>query len=485
MSEYYLDLARVHAPLITLVAMFLGAAMAAAVANGRLSWAIAVLAALAAAAAASELTVLLVLGHALPAEAAGVALALDGVGAFTTPLIAALAVLALLAFGAALPRERSASHIVALILSAGGGWVGAILAKDMIGCVVAAQVAWLASVAAVALSSDRERGSLNGALRMWAAGGVGAAMMLLGLAMILRGVGSGDVAAIASVHVGAPQLATIGFVLVMLPLCLFAGVAPLHGWVGAAYGRADGGVAIAIGTIGTIGALAVLTRIAAHVASGPAVADGVAAALVVSGAASVAIGSVQAVGAANVRRLVAYATATQGGCVLIAIALGSPAGFASALVQMFALGAAALAILGGAAAVKGADLAALDGLGRRAPLAGAAITAGALSLMGAPLTVGFLGRWRLIEASVGAGWWWATGAAIAASLAAVFYGGRLIERIYFRRATDAHDLDRDAWRFVRAPVLIMAVAAIGWGLAPAALLQAASQAAMLALEHTP
>jgi formate hydrogenlyase subunit 3/multisubunit Na+/H+ antiporter MnhD subunit len=163
------------------------------------------------------------------------------------------------------------------------------------------------------------------------------------------------------------------------------------------------------------------------------------------------------------------------------LALGSPAGFAAALVQVFAWSAAALALLSGAGVARGAGLDALDGLIRRAPLASAAITAGALSLMGAPLTIGFLGRWRLIEAGVGAGWWWAMGAAITASLAAVFYGGRLIERIYFRRANVALEADRDIWRFMRVPALLAALGAIALGVAPDLLLQTASRAAALAL----
>jgi NADH:ubiquinone oxidoreductase subunit 2 (subunit N) len=104
--------------------------------------------------------------------------------------------------------------------------------------------------------------------------------------------------------------------------------------------------------------------------------------------------------------------------------------------------------------------------------------------MGAPLTLGFLGRWRLIEAGVGAGWWWATGAAIITSLAAVFYGGRLIERLYFRRATEASNFDVDAWRLARAPVMVAALVAVACGVAPAWMLDLAQRAAMLALGLT-
>ena len=121
----------------------------------------------------------------------------------------------------------------------------------------------------------------------------------------------------------------------------------------------------------------------------------------------------------------------------------------------------------------------LDGYGQRAPLASAAITVGALSLMGAPLTIGFLARWRLVEAGVGAGWWWAAGLVIIASLAGVFYGGRLIERIYFRRADIAYAGEGGVWRVALAPALVAAIVAIAIGLAPSVLLRAAAEASLL------
>jgi NADH:ubiquinone oxidoreductase subunit 2 (subunit N) len=100
--------------------------------------------------------------------------------------------------------------------------------------------------------------------------------------------------------------------------------------------------------------------------------------------------------------------------------------------------------------------------------------------MGAPLTIGFLGRWRMIEAAVGVGWWWAAVAAITASLAGVFYGGRLIERVYFRRANTAMEA-RPRWGFAFMPALIAAILVTAWGVEPSLLLRAAGAAAALML----
>jgi formate hydrogenlyase subunit 3/multisubunit Na+/H+ antiporter MnhD subunit len=69
---------------------------------------------------------------------------------------------------------------------------------------------------------------------------------------------------------------------------------------------------------------------------------------------------------------------------------------------------------------------------------------------------------------------------IVASFAAVFYGGRLVERMYFRRAGETFAGERSLWRFALAPALMVAVLGIAVGLAPGALLRwAANAAAML------
>ncbi len=471
-----LDIVRAHAPMATLALLVGGAALALLTPHGRASWGLSVLAALAALCLAADMGWRFIVGG--DAMASNSLLALDGVAAFGAPLIAGLALLAILSDASRLSEKpsRAQPYAIALQLMSAAAWVGALLARDLIALVVCVSAAWLSAVALTALSPSR--GALNGALRMVMSGGAGAALMLLGVGLVTHAVGGGTVAGASSAVIGAEIMATMGFVLLLGPLMLMAGAAPLHAWTGPAYGKSEAGLTL---VLTSIGGLAVIARLAAVAATTTKVAESTQAVLACVGVASVLIGSVQAVGAENVRRLIAYASAAQVGCILVAIGLESPAGFAAALVQLVAWGAGAFALLAGMAASRDAGLIALDGLGRRAPLSGVAITIGALSFMGAPLTLGFLGRWRLIEAGVGAGWWWATGAAIITSLAAVFYGGRLIERLYFRRATEATAYDNDVWRLARAPALVAVIVAIACGLAPGLLLDLAARASALAL----
>lgn len=474
----YLDLARSHAPLLMITLPLLGAALAFVAPWMRAAWIACMFAALAAGALAFDFGARAFTG-AVSAPQESAALAMDGAGIFTAPLVLCLLALSAISGGVLLKDlpPRIGALACALLMCVGAGWVGALAARDLVGVLLSVECAWLASVVLLALSP--ERGALNGALRMLATGAVSSALFLIGLGFLSRGAGGLDIAALASASLASPSLAAIGVGLILFSIAAKAGAAPLHVWTPAAYGRAGRFAALAIGVVGAVGALSALVRIAVHTVIMPDIGAAVSALLATLGAASVVIGSVQAAGARHPLRLVAYAAAAQGGIVLLSVGLGSPAGLAAAFVQLVAFAASATALLGGAIAGNVRRMAQIDGLGRRAPIAGVAITAGALSLMGAPLTLGFLGRWRLIEAGVGAEWWWAAGVVIFASLAGVFYGGRLIERLYFRRAAAAFAGDIGIWRVTLAPALVAATLATAIGLAPAVLLNAANLAAAL------
>lgn len=478
----WLDLARLHAPLLVFAAGFAGVAVALLAPQRRLAWALAVLAAAAAGAVGFDLAARELLGAAPVARAdEGVGVVADGAGVFSAALVSVTALLTIVSAGAligGLPR-RVGPFAIAAVIAVSAAWCAALFASDFIGVILAVETAWLASLTLVAVAGESERGAINGASRMLALGGVSAALMALGAGILWRALGSLEVDALARLHTEAPGAAGVGVGLLLLGLVMKAGLAPFHVWLAPAFGRGGGLGAMVLGAVGAVGALAVIGRVAGFAIPAPGVGEGVSAGLAAIGALSVVVGSLQAAGARNAGRLAGYACAAQAGGVLLCFALGSPAGFAAGFVQLFALAAAMLALLAGFAAGRVTGLDTLDGLGRRAPLASVAITAGALALMGAPLTIGFLGRWRLIEAGVGAGWWWAAGAVVVASLAGVFYGGRLIERMYFKRATAAADERPDAWNFALAPALVASTLAIAFGFSPALLLQAANRAADL------
>jgi NADH:ubiquinone oxidoreductase subunit 2 (subunit N) len=409
------------------------------------------------------------------------ALLVEGSSLIGAALCAATVFLMVMAAGKSLweLEARSRAFALSLLQLCALGWLLALFAPDFASLIIGAATAWLASVGLVALSGDRQSGALSGAMQMLTYGAFGVAFALAGAAFIYRGVGSLELSALLETRADAVTSA-LGFGLVLIGFLIKVGAAPLHAWIGGVFGRANGAASLSLGVLGVVGASAAIMRIVSYGTVAPEIGSGLGPALNALGFASVAIGSVQAMGARSLQRLAAYAIVAQIGGILLCLALGSPAGFAAALVQLVALCGGALALHGGAVAAGARRLSDCDGLVRRAPIASIAMTLGVVSVIGAPLTLGFLGRWRLIEAGVGADWWWPVGAMVFGSLAAVIYGGRLLERLYFRRAQTPFEGTRSVWDAVGiAPLLITAVAIIALGLAPQALLDAADAASLL------
>jgi multicomponent Na+:H+ antiporter subunit D len=63
----------------------------------------------------------------------------------------------------------------------------------------------------------------------------------------------------------------------------------------------------------------------------------------------------------------------------------------------------------------------------------AAIVTGGLSLIGLPLTVGFVSKWYLVAALLERGWWPVAVLVLLSSLLAVIYVWRIVEWVYFTK----------------------------------------------------
>jgi multicomponent Na+:H+ antiporter subunit D len=343
------------------------------------------------------------------------------------------------------------------------GWIGAAFSNDVFSLFAFLELGWLAACGLAALGLERDRAAAPAAFRQLLWCGAAGVAFASGAALVQHAAGSSDLAEIGNATGAGDRASAAGFALMIAALATWALAAPLHAWGGALFGRAARLASLAIASVGVAAALTALARISLAAAiSETSLSRGVSVGLAALGALSLAMGSLQAVGARDLRRLVCYASAAQAGAIMIALALGEPAGHAAAFMNIASQTLIALGLLGGAAMLEGrAPLAVLDGFGRRAPVAGAAIAVAALGLIGAPLTLGFWSRWRLIEAALASGWWWAAAMSIGASLAAVFYAGRLLERLY-ARAEEA--TAQRTWRVSLAPAhLVAIVAAIAFG----------------------
>jgi multicomponent Na+:H+ antiporter subunit D len=81
-------------------------------------------------------------------------------------------------------------------------------------------------------------------------------------------------------------------------------------------------------------------------------------------------------------------------------------------------------------------LEALHGLGKRMPLTMFSFVLGGLSLVGVPLTVGFISKWYLVQAALEQGNWVLAAVVLAGSLLALVYVWRVVEAAYFKPAPE-------------------------------------------------
>ncbi len=76
----------------------------------------------------------------------------------------------------------------------------------------------------------------------------------------------------------------------------------------------------------------------------------------------------------------------------------------------------------------------MAGLGRAMPWTMAAFVVGGLSLIGVPLTVGFISKWYLVTAALDRGLWPVAVVVLVGSLLAVAYVWKVVETAYFKPA---------------------------------------------------
>ena len=74
----------------------------------------------------------------------------------------------------------------------------------------------------------------------------------------------------------------------------------------------------------------------------------------------------------------------------------------------------------------------MRGIARRMPVTMAAFVAGGLSIIGIPLTAGFVSKWYLVLAALDKGWWPIAVLIVLSSLLAVIYIWRVVETAYFK-----------------------------------------------------
>jgi len=127
-----------------------------------------------------------------------------------------------------------------------------------------------------------------------------------------------------------------------------------------------------------------------------------------------------------------------------------------------------------------ASLDTIEGLGRRMPATMGAFVVGGLSLIGVPLTVGFVSKWTLVLAAIEADMWPIVAAIVASSVLAIAYVWRVVEASFFRPAPEGAPQIAEAPLSMLVPTWLLAGASVWFGIdARTTLLVARQSAAFL------
>jgi multicomponent Na+:H+ antiporter subunit D len=369
--------------------------------------------------------------------AIGVSFAIDPLGAGLATFIAVLFVTAFVFAYRYFRVVGSFFHVLMLVFLAGA--MGFCLTGDLFNLFVFLE---LVSVSAYALTAYdiEEEGPLTGTINFAVTNSVGAALVLIGIALLYARTGALNLAQIGEGLAGkAPDGLVIGaFTFLTVGFFTKAAVVPFHFWLADAYSVAPTPVCLLLSAAMSELGLYAFARVYWTVFAGTlgGAAQAVTLLLLVAGSITAVVGAVMAFSQRHLKRMLAFATVSHVGLYLLGIALLDAEGLAGAAVYVIADGAVKASLFVGAGVIQHrygtVDELALRGRGRDLRLTGVLVAVGGLALASLPGFGPFLGKSIIEEAASSAGHGWVavvlvlcsalTGGAVLRAAARIFLG---------------------------------------------------------------
>lgn len=367
------------------------------------------------------------------------------------------------------PRERQYLFFAAFLLCM-TGLMGMTSAGDAFNVFVFLEISALATYSLIAQGSSPR--ALTSAFRYLIMGTIGGTFFLLGVGMLYMVTGTLNMADMTTrlAAADANRTVLIALAAIVVGLGVKTALFPLHSWLPDAYTFAPAmvtafvaatatkvayfglatfiyrifGVELAFGQLGLANVLLPLALIAMFVASAVAIFE------------------------KDVKRMLAFSSLAQIGYMVLGLALASKAGLTGGIVHLFnhAMTKSALFMVLGAVVLQvgSTRLEDMRGIGRRMPLTMMAFVIGGLSLIGVPLTAGFVSKWYLVIGAMEADQWLVAVLILLSSLLAVAYVWRIVEVAYFSEPTEKAAAANEAPPGVLVPTWILIGAILYFGI---------------------
>ncbi len=427
----------------------------------------------------------------------GIEYRVDVLNAIVLVMVSAVAFLAVVWGRPTISREirragQGSWYAIVLLFTA--GMLGITITGDIFNLYVFLEIASITSYVLVGMGKRRE--GLFAGYTYLILGSIGATFVLIGIGHLYMATGSlgmEDVASrIAAADAAHPRVLHTAFAFIAVGLAVKMALFPLHAWQPGAYTHAPSMASLLLAATATKVAAYAFYRFVFTVfgpeyvaAQMPEVLDG----LMVMAAAAMIVGPLLAIRQRNFKRMLAYSSVGQIGYVLLGAVLLSPDGefsvtaMTGSIVHFWnhAASKGALFAVAGLLAVRAGTTKVddLNGLGRRAPWTAVAMTVAALSLIGIPLTGGFITKYYLVLGSFESGRWILVPIMLVSSLLTAVYMGKCLQRVWFPAADAPVTVGRDGPWVMRIPTLVLAASCLGFGIAaflPVGLAAEAAQA---------
>jgi multicomponent Na+:H+ antiporter subunit D len=424
----------------------------------------------------------------------GITYHIDALSAFIVLIVSGIGALTLTYAYRSVKREirpESLRAFYALLLICQAGLLGIAVTGDAFNMYVFLEISSLSAYALIGLGQRRR--ALRAAFQYLIMGTIGATFILIGIGLLYSLTGTLNIQDLATRIALIPESAyghrtlitafaflTVG---VSLKLALF----PLHLWLPNAYTYAPSVVTIFLAATATKVAVYMLLRFSFCILDKRFVFEQLTLGniLLIPSLAAIMVASVVAIFQYDIKRMLAYSSIGQIGYMTLGISLNSHAGLSAGILHLFnhALMKGALFMVMGAVVYRTGSVYLSDfrGLGRRMPWTMAAFVIGGMSLMGVPLTAGFISKWILVEATLEAGWWPVTAVVLVGSLLAVIYIWRVVETAYFNPRHEIEHGTEEAPLSLMLPMWILIAANIYFGVDTSLPLDMAERAATVLL----
>lgn len=333
--------------------------------------------------------------------------------------------------------EHQQTWFYALYLLCFSGLLGIVATGDAFNVFVFLEISSLSTYALIALGRDRS--SLWAAYQYLIMGTIGATFLLIGIGFLYIMTGTLNMQDLAMRLPAVESTSTVlaAFAFIVVGTCLKLALFPLHLWLPNAYAYAPSMVTAFIAATATKVAVYVLIRFLFTI-FGEDFSFGrhpLAEILIPLAIIGLLSASTVSISQPKIKRMLAYSSVAQIGYIVLGIAMGTALGLTAALLHVFnhALmkGALFMALAAVTYRMGGSEIKNMRGLAHTMPLTFWGFVFGGMSLIGIPLTVGFVSKWYLILAAMELGWWPVVIVILLGSMLAFVYVGRVVEAGWF------------------------------------------------------